>query len=32
MFDYINNIKADIPDGVRSAIIDLEKVEVEIID
>ena len=32
MFDYINNIKADIPDGVRSAIIGLEKIEVEIID
>jgi acyl-CoA thioester hydrolase len=32
MFDYIKNIKADIPDGIRSAIIDLEKTEVEIIN
>ena len=31
MFDYISNIKADIPEDIRSAIIDLEKAEVEII-
>jgi len=32
MFDYENNKKASIPELVRQTIIDLEKVEVEVID
>lgn len=32
VFDYVNNKKASIPDAIRKIIIELEKVEVEIID
>lgn len=32
VFDYVKNKKASIPDAIRKIIIELEKVEVEIID